>query len=285
MLRLSLENMENNTIRKYDFFFKGSDKAVLLVHGITGTPSEMRYLGKSLNKAGFTVLCNTLPRHCATLGELKQVTWQEIVDACAKDLQSLKQEYSKVFIAGLSMGALMSAHLAFKFPDQVSGIIALAPTIFYDGWALHKGKVLMKLTWHIPFVRNAIDIRESWPYGLKDEAIRFNIERFYKNADSKEFNNKVLLFGSPFFPMACLYQHHLFAKVVKKELPAIKTPILIMHAKEDDMTSPRNAQYLLDHIASEDKALFMLDDSYHMITIDKQKDKVAEEATKFINRL
>ncbi len=85
--------MENN--KKYNFFFKGnSNKAVLLIHGITGTPSEMRYLGNCLNKAGFTVLCNILPRHCSTLGELKKVTWQEVADACIEDLKLLKKDYS-----------------------------------------------------------------------------------------------------------------------------------------------------------------------------------------------
>lgn len=276
--------MENTVSKKYNFFFKGSNnKAILLIHGITGTPSEMRYLGNCLNRAGFTVLCKTLPRHCSTLGELKKVTWQEIADACVEDLQALKNDYPSVFAGGLSMGALMAIHLAYKFPSSVSGIIALAPTFFYDGWALHKGKIFLSIVWHIPLLRNSINIREDWPYGLKDEAIRETIGRFYKNADANKFDNKVLLFGSPFFPLANLYQHQRFSKVVKKELSSVKTPILIIHAREDDMTSLKNAQYVLKNIASPNKSLVVLDDSYHMITIDKEKDKVAGEAIKFLN--
>jgi len=278
--------MENgNNSNKYNFFLKGdSNTAVLLIHGITGTPSEMRYFGKGLQKAGFSVLCNTLPRHCGTLGELKKVAWQEIIDACREDFQSLKKEYPQVFVAGLSMGALAAIHLAYQFPGEVKGIVALAPTIFYDGWALHKGKVFLNLLWHIPFLRKAIDIREGWPYGLKDEALRENIHRFYKDAAADKFDNKVFLFGSPFFPLACLYQHHLLTKLVKKELPLVTTPILIIQAKEDDMTSVRNAQYVFKNIASENKELVILEDSYHMITIDKEKDRVAEETIKFINK-
>jgi len=278
--------METEVNKGYTFFLKGSGTdAVLLIHGITGTPSEMRYLGKSLNKAGYTVFCNTLPRHCNTLSELKKVTWEEIVDSCVKDLQRLKKEYKKVFVGGISMGALVAAHLAYRFPADVSGVIAFAPTLFYDGWALHKGKMFLNLAWPIPFLRNSIDIREGWPYGLKDEELRWSIERFYKNASSRDFSKKVLLFGSPFFPLACLYQHRRFAEVVKKELPLLKAPILIIHAEEDDMTSPRNARYLLEHVGSGDKQLVMLDDSYHMIVIDKQKDLVAQETIKFLNRL
>jgi len=276
--------MEGNEPKKFSFFLKGGPKGVLLIHGITGTPSEMHYLGRALNKAGYTVLCNTLPCHCGSLGELKRVTWGEIADFCAKDLGFLKKECPKVFVGGLSMGALMSAHLAYKFPDDISGVISLAPTFFYDGWALHKGKIFLDFMWRIPFLRNKINIREDWPYGLKDEHSRANIQRFYKNAKSSEFDNKVLLFGSPFFPVACLYQHHLFTKVVKKEIPFVKNPILILHARQDDMTSLKNAQYLFDNIASSDRSLVILEDSYHMITIDKEKDKVAREVIGFLDK-
>ncbi|MFA6350517.1 MAG: alpha/beta fold hydrolase [Candidatus Omnitrophota bacterium] len=277
--------MQENTIKKYNFFLKGtSEKAVLLIHGITGTPSEMRYQAKALNKAGFNVMCNVLPRHCSTLGDLKKVTWSEIADACENDLIALNNDYRKVFVGGISMGAVMSAHLAFKYPQRVSGIIAMSPTLFYDGWALHKGRVLMDLVWHIPFLRNKIDIREGWPYGLKDEELRGQIERFYKGALAKKFDNKVLLFGSPFFPLACLYQHHILAKRVKKELPQVKPPILILHAKEDDMTSIKNARYFYDHVGSADKALVELENSYHMITIDLDKDMVSGEIIAFLNK-
>lgn len=278
--------MENDNSNKYNFLLPGNNgKAVLLIHGITGTPSEMRYIGRMLHKAGFTVFCNTLPRHCGTLGELKKVTWREIADACIEDFKRLKAEYNKVFIAGISMGALVALHIAHEFPEDVAGIIAFAPTLFYDGWALHKGKIVMETLWHLPFIRNRVNIREGWPYGLKDEYLRDNIERFYRNARAGEFDKKVVMFGSPFFPVACLYQHHLLTDVVKKELKHIKNPILIMHAREDDMTSIKNAQYLLSNIGSPDKNLIVLEDSYHMITIDNEKEKVASEAVKFVGRL
>ena len=278
--------MSTDNSKKYNFFLKGNGaKAVLLIHGITGTPSEMRYLGRKLNKAGYTVFCNTLPRHCSTLGELKKVSWQEIVEACAEDLKLLKDECPKVFVGGISMGALVAVHLAYQLPHDVSGIIALAPTIFYDGWALHKGKVLLNLVWPVPFLRNRVNIREGAPYGLKDEVLREHIKRFYQNARADQFDDKVKLFGSPFFPAACLYQHRRFSEIVKKELSLVDKPIIILHAKEDDMVSIKNARYILDHIGSKDKELVVLQNSYHMITIDQEKDKVAEESIKFLNKL
>ncbi|MDD4183384.1 MAG: alpha/beta fold hydrolase [Candidatus Omnitrophica bacterium] len=271
------------TNAKFKIYLKGGENAILLVHGITGTPSEMRYLAKSLNKAGYTVLCNTLPHHCGSLEELKKATWQEIAALCIDDFKSLKNEHKKVFVAGLSMGALVSIHIASQFPNDVTGVIAFAPTLFYDGWAVHKGQVLLPLAWHVPYFRNKIDIRENPPYGLKDESLRNTIHAFYSNAAKGSAGEKMVMFGSPFFPLASLYQHHQFAKVVKKELPRVKTPILIMHAKEDDMTSIKNAQYIYKNIASSDKSLIVLENSYHMIVIDKDKERVVDETIRFMN--
>ncbi|MFH0763134.1 MAG: alpha/beta fold hydrolase [Candidatus Omnitrophota bacterium] len=278
--------MENNTSQKYSFFLKSdSDKAVLLIHGITGTPSEMGYLGRKIHKAGYSVMCNTLPRHCSSLAELRKVTWQEIADSCIRSLQQLKNDYRQVFVGGLSMGALMSVHLAYKFPGDVSGIIAFAPTVFFDGWSLGRGKVFMKIGWHIPFLRNIVNVREAWPYGIKDEYLRAHFQRFYKNASASKFDNKVMLFGSPFFPVSSLYQHSLLTKAVEKEISSVKNSILIIHAREDDMASLKNAQFVFDNIGSPDKSLVVLEDSYHMITIDQEKDKVARETVNFLNRL
>ncbi len=277
--------MENNGSKKYSFFLKGSKTAVLLVHGITGTPSEMRYVGKRLNKAGYSVLCDTLPRHCHTLSELKKVTWQEIVALCLEDFKALQKDHAQVFVAGLSMGALVGIHLSYLLPGQICGLIGLAPTISYDGWAIHKGQALLPLVWHIPFLRNAINIKEDWPYGLKDEVLREHIHRAYTKPQAGHSANDSVLFGSPFFPIACLYQHTLFARVVKKELSSVRTPILLLHAHEDDMTSSKNSRYILDHIGSADKSLVLLQDSYHMITIDKERDKVVEAMISFLNRL
>ena len=279
-------NNDNNAAKKYNFFLKGTNgKAVLLIHGITGTPSEMRFFGSEINKAGYSVYCNTLPRHCQSLGELKRVTWQEIVECCRQDFRLLRKDYDTVFVAGLSMGALVAIHLAYLYPEDVKGVIALAPTLSYDGWAVSKLKFLMDILWLIPLIRNNMNIRETWPYGLKDESSREAIERFYKFAKAGEFSKKTLLFGSPFFPMACLYQHQQFVKIVKGHLNNVKTPLLVIHSKEDDMVSIRNAEYVIEHIGSSDKRLVELVDSYHMITIDKEKNKVVSESLEFLKRL
>lgn len=277
--------MEQPKLRANGFFLEGSEKAVLLIHGITGTPSEMGYLGRSLHKAGFTVLCNAFPRHCGSLKDLSRVTWQEIYASLVEDLEFLCKNYQKVFLCGLSMGAILAIHLAHNFPKKISGVTMLAPTIFFDGWGISRGRVFLPLVWHTP-LKYHVHIRETWPYGLKNELLRAPFERFYKGAKaSNGGSNQGTSFGSPFFPISCLHELHKINQIVKKELPKVKTPLQIIHAQEDDMVSVKNAHYLYESIGSEDKKVVILEDSYHMITIDKQKKKVAQETIDFFSRL
>jgi len=72
--------------------------------------------------------------------------------------------------------------------------------------------------------------------------------------------------------------------VVKRELPQIKTPALILHSSEDDTASVKNADYLERYIGADYVHKVLLTDCYHMITIDNQKDRVAEEIIAFIKR-
>jgi carboxylesterase len=77
--------------------------------------------------------------------------------------------------------------------------------------------------------------------------------------------------------------HELFKLIreVKRELPAITTPALILHSREDDLTSTKNPNYVQNKIGSKIVRKVILDDSYHMMTIDNQKDRVAEETINF----
>jgi len=277
--------MEKST-HKASLLLEGyNGKAVLLVHGITGTPTELRFIATQLNSAGYTVLCNMLPGHGSTMGELKKVAWEEIYVACEKDFIQLQKRYKQIFVGGLSIGALVAMHLAYKHPNKVSGIIGFGPTLFYDGWAQYKGRFLLEFIWHIPFLRKTIVVRESWPYGLKDETLRDKIDHYYKRITSGKLKDSAASFGTPYFPIACLYQGHLLSKLVKKELAAIITPVILFHSDNDDMASVKNSRYIYDRIGSTDKSLILLENSYHMITIDQDKERVARETVNFLDQI
>ena len=81
-----------------------------------------------------------------------------------------------------------------------------------------------------------------------------------------------------------MHQNHLLAKQVMKILPSITTPIQLLQAKDDDVTSPKNSYYIYNHIGSKNKEICLFEDSYHIIIADQERDKVAEKTLAFFKK-
>lgn len=263
------------------FLKGGNDRAVILIHGVTGTPLEMGYLAKSLNKNGYSIACPLLANHGGSLALLKRSKWQDFYRTVQKAFLDLKSENrpEKIFIAGLSIGALLALILADQFKDDISGVSCLSPTIFYDGWNIPWSRQLLFLAYFTP-LRNFFYFKEEPPYGIKNEAIREVVHKYYSSAafdDSEE----TLKYGYPYIPMTLLHQHYLLVKYFKQRLPHLNIPTQLIQARNDDMTSVRNSQFIYDRIGSAVKEIILLDNSYHVITADYERDKVAQEMERF----
>ena len=126
-------------------------------------------------------------------------------------------------------------------------------------------------------------LKEEYPYGIKNERLRSRIESFYKKSDLFDYS-KVHLYGYPVIPVSCMYQNYLLAKYIKSILGKVNTPIQLLQAKEDDVTSPKNSYFIYDHIASKDKEVVLFEDSYHIIIADQERDKVAEKTIAFFEK-
>jgi carboxylesterase len=249
----------------------GGDHAVLLIHGLTGSPFEMKYLARRLNKAGFTVKGPCLEGHCTTLQGLAKTSWQDWYRSVRETFIETKKSKHTVSVVGLCMGALLSLHLAHEFSAEVAAISLISTTLFYDGWSLPWYKFLLPISYYPPF-RYIYSYTEVEPYGIKNEALRERIVNLMKN-DSIAYTKT---------PAASMHELFKLIKEVKRELPAVTTPALILHSSEDDLTSIKNPEYVEENIGSDIVRKIILDDSYHMMTIDNQKDRVAEETIKFI---
>jgi carboxylesterase len=80
-----------------------------------------------------------------------------------------------------------------------------------------------------------------------------------------------------------LRQLRQYIGIVKREMLAVRSPALVLQAREDDVTSPRNAEYLARHLGGPVSVEY-LDDCYHMITIDQQRDEVIRLSADFFRR-
>lgn len=253
--------------------FPGGAETVLLIHGLTGGPYELKYLAKKLNKAGYTVKVPLLAGHGTTLADLKQTCWQDWYDSVKRAVLQLEAEDRTIYIGGLCMGAVMALHTAFDFKQKIRGVIAMSTTLNYDGWGLPWYSFLLALNYYTP-VRNFYSYTEREPYGIKNERLRRIV--------AKGTKENTIAYDE--FPGVSIRELFRLAKTVKRELPQIKTPILILHSSEDDTASVKNADYLERYIGADYVHKVLLTDCYHMITIDNQKDRVAEEIIAFIKR-
>ena len=112
------------------FFFDGSGLSMLLVHGFSGTPYEMRYLGERLNAAGPRVLGVRLAGHAGAPEDLGASTHDHWYESVIDGLEQLRGYGDPVVVAGLSMGALLSARLALDQREAIAGLALIAPAFF-----------------------------------------------------------------------------------------------------------------------------------------------------------
>ena len=103
-------------------FFPGGRIGFLLVHGLAGTPAEMKILGKRLNRYGFTVLCPQLAGHCASEEELITTCWSDWSRSVEDAFDALSQHMDAVFVGGLSAGAVLSLRHAQRYPGRARGL-------------------------------------------------------------------------------------------------------------------------------------------------------------------
>ncbi|MDO8525609.1 MAG: alpha/beta fold hydrolase, partial [Candidatus Omnitrophota bacterium] len=186
-------------------FFKGDNgAAVILIHGLTGTPNEMKYLAAYLNKMGYTVIVPKLANHGESIWVLKNTTWQEIYASIREALVTgeMRGFTGPIFASGLSMGALFALLLADEFKERIAGVSCLAPTLFYDGWNTPLSNIFFPFA-YTP-LRHIAYFKESPPYGIKNEIIQQRIHKYYGAARLNDIEGAEK-YGYPYFPVTLLH--------------------------------------------------------------------------------
>jgi len=266
-------------IKAADYYLKGGRAGVLLIHGLTGTPNEMRTVGKGLHRAGFTVYGMQLAGHCGDVEDLVRTGWKDWYASVLEAVDRLRQDVDHCFVAGLSMGAVLALKAAADRPDDIDGVGVYGATFRYDGWNIPWYRCFSFLMpWFKRF--NLFQDRvfeEEPPYGLKDERLRASISSSMLSGDSAEAG----LPGNPFPSLAELIQ---LSATVRKELHKVRCPCLIIHAAEDDMASVSNAHLVMKRVSGPTK-LVLLHDSYHMITVDRERREVIRESVEFFSNI
>jgi carboxylesterase len=266
-------------IQPTDFLFEGGRSGVLLIHGLTGTPMEMKLLGKGLNRAGYTVHGMQLAGHCGDVDDLLATGWRDWYASVERAADALAAKVDHLFVGGLSMGALLALKLAADRPGQVAGVGVYGATFRYDGWTIPK---LARLSFLLPLAKRLgigrhRSFMEQPPYGIRDERLRAQVSAAMLGGDSAAAG----LPGNPWYSLAEMYR---LSAAVRRQLPQVKAPCLVAHAREDDVASVRNAELVVRSVGGPSE-LLLLDDSYHMITIDRERRTLIERSAAFFDRI
>ncbi|VVE80887.1 alpha/beta hydrolase [Pandoraea sputorum] len=252
-----------------DIFYKGGAHAVLLLPGLSSTPLEMRPVAKALHRDGYTV---SVP-HIEGYGLGSPCThWREWIAAARAKYRELRDTHETVSLCGLSMGATLSLAVAEEEPD-VTAISVLAVTLVYDGWTIPLAYPLLDLLYHLPF-GNRYRYYEKAPFGLKNERLRARVEKSMSLHDASEI-------GSASLPIEHLYNARRLAAHVRNRLDRVTADCLIVHAVDDDTASPHNARIVYNGVSSEVKQKCLLGESYHILTMDNERETVADETRRF----
>jgi carboxylesterase len=248
-------------------------RAVLLLHGLTGSPFEMRYFGGKLHKMGYDIFCPCLPGHCTNIENLKSKSWQDWADFARKQFYTLLSIYDEVFISGLCLGALIALSIAIE-DNTPRAIALLSPTLALDGWSLPWYRFLIALA-QTP-LRHVIDysFKEAEPYGIKNERVRRKIISLLRTNNIAAYDR---------YPAVTIIELKRISKYIRQSVGKVKVPAIVIHAELDDITKIRNAEFIYENVGSSDKEFVRLKDSYHLITVDNEKDIVIQRTGEFFD--
>jgi carboxylesterase len=262
------------TVQKdQSYYVRGNRVGVLLIHGLAGTPAEMRYVANGMARAGYTVFCPQLAGHCGTDEDLRATTWQDWYGSAERALFELRKDCDTVIVGGLSTGAVLALLLAARNTKDVHGIALFAPVFWLNGWLIPWYARLFRAV-RYKRLANLINFPDIEPHGIKDDRVRDFVRAALFSGDSTKA-------GLPFTPGGAVIEHRWLAGVVRDELDSIHQPTLIVHPREDDYADLNNAWYLQRNLKGL-VDMVVLDDSYHVVTIDRQRHIVVDRANTFV---
>lgn len=243
-------------------YLEGGETGILLLHGFTGTPDCMSYLARAFHEAKFTVAAPVLAGHGTHYQHLEKTRWEDWYQSADSAFHALKVRCKRVMVAGLSMGGLLAAHLAYHHRQSVAALGLMATPLFLDGFLI---KSVFPAVWNSPLKR-LYRYQAKYVSSINDPRARRRYQTYEK---------------IPVASVAALLE---FQKVVRQELKHLRQPTIVIHSMLDETVPYGNLDYIKAILPSEKIKTVTLKRSNHIITVDYEKEKVAKELVKFFKK-
>ncbi|WP_131747498.1 alpha/beta fold hydrolase [Frankia sp. Cppng1_Ct_nod] len=230
----------------------GDSTGVLLVHGFTGTPQSMRPWGEFLAEAGLTVSCPLLPGHGTRWQDMNATTWQDWFAAADGAFNRLRERCETVFVMGLSMGGTLTLRLAEVYGSDVAGVVTVNPSLGTDRKVAVLAPLLSRIVPCLPGISS--DIKAP---GVDEVA--------YGRVPLRAFASLRELWA-----------------VTAPDLGRIVSPVLTFRSRVDHVVEPSSGRILLAGATSCTVSERILEDSYHVATLDNDQKTIFEGSLEFV---
>jgi carboxylesterase len=236
-------------------FHEGSRVGVLVLHGFTGSPGTMKSLADAFVAAGFTVSSPRLPGHGTTVEDMAGTSWADWSAHAEATYLELAERCEQVVVAGLSMGAALTCWLAARHPE-IAGIVGINSAVKpFDPDAQS-------------FVEAMIEAGDEFAPGVgSDIAEPGVVEPAYES--------------TPLRPLISLMQA---LNEMQEDLSKISCPALVIQSAQDHVVDPTAADLLAGAVSGPVERI-TLERSYHVATMDYDKDLIAERAVEFARKV
>jgi carboxylesterase len=238
------------------FFIPGNRIGCLLIHGFTGAPKEMHWMGEYLGNLGYSILGVRLAGHATQPEDMARMHWQDWLTSVEDGYCLLKGCADHVYIMGLSMGGILSLLFASQHP--VSGVVAMSTP-----YALPEDR-------RLPLLRILSGVMPKVDKGPSDW---HNPEAAKDHVDY------------PYFPTRSIIQLRDLLAELRSALPKVQIPVLLIHSRQDAGVAPHNAEQILAALGSSDKRLLWIENSGHVIPREPDRYIAFKAADEFIQRV
>ncbi|MFD9322574.1 alpha/beta hydrolase [Streptomyces sp. NPDC060053] len=234
---------------------EGGEVGVLLCHGFTGSPQSLRPWARYLAGQGLTVSLPLLPGHGTRWEDMALTGWPDWYAEVDRELRALRDRCSRVFVAGLSMGGALALRLAAKHGEGVDGVIVVNPANRVHGLSAYA----------LPVARHLV--------------------RTTKGITSDIAKEGVLESGYDRVPLHSAHSLRTFLRMIDGELPQVTQPLMLLHSAQDHVVPAADSARVLGRVSSTDVTEILLEQSYHVATLDHDADRIFEESYAFIARI
>jgi carboxylesterase len=257
-------------------YIPGGSTGVLLLHSLGGSPLELKFVAQSLARQGHTVYCPVVPGLTFGTDVSGMSTWRDWYTAAEAAFDELRKTCDHVIVGGASAGAVLALRLAAFRPTEAAALMLYAPTLAVNGWAIPRSIKLFHLV-SDKWTARLFNFRTPAPHGIKDERVR-NFALDAMKGDGAMPADITSRSGGT------VYEFFRLVRNVKPMLPKIAQHTLIFHPRQDDQSDIKNTVTLQRKLAGMVEVA-VLEDSFHLVTLDRQRGYVADRSIDFVDRV